>query len=415
MQQYTVYKEGTTYKSKNISGNVVFSGTNAAKVIQSSLNALTSGRTTKESVNLQGEISLTTTLNLPNYTTLASTGTVTATKTMENLIYSGLTHDIEVAGGIWNHNGLAGENPNSFLFKNSKYINIHNCDVRTGAITLYASNYSNISNNIISKSEGSAIGVLLSSSNVMVNGNTCTDNASGIYLYCQRGDNRKDIIQNCAVVNNTVNRTQTDGISLYTEGAEDILKNCTVDRNICIDCGIDGDHPGIAVGMGGGNDPTLVGSVNNCTITNNSISETGAYQCGGGIGVRGTYNIVRANTIKNTYDPGLVIVNGNYNTLDNNVVEKTRYREGIEICDASYNTVSNNKVSNTAGAGMWITGAQFSKNYSNRNNIKSNTFSGVNTYWVKITESGDTGNILDSNIIVGKGSIYNKGTGTIIK
>jgi parallel beta-helix repeat protein len=415
MQQFTVYKDGTTYKSKNISGAIAYSGSNAATVIQSSINALTPGRTTNESVILQGSIALTSTIKPTNFTTVASTGTVTATKSMDNMIYTNGTHNVEVAGGVWNHAGLAGNNPNTFLFQNCNYINTHNCDVRTGAIAVYLTNHATILSNTVSKSSGSSIAVLLTCSDIVVSRNVCSDSDAGIYLYCQRGDNRADLIQNCVVTNNTVMRTQRDGISLYTEGAEDKLRNCLVDSNTCVDCGIDGDHYGVAVGMGGGNDPTLVGHVDYNTITNNNVSETGTYKCGGGIGVRGTYNVVKTNTIKNTYDPGMVIQNGNYNTLDSNTVTTTRLREGIEICDASYNVVSNNTVSNTAGAGVWITGAQYSKNYSNANNLKSNSISGVNTYWVKITESGDTGNILDSNVFIGKGSIYNKGTGTIIK
>jgi len=257
--------------------------------------------------------------------------------------------------------------------------------------------------------------VLLTCSYVTVRYNTISDVDAGIYLYCQRGDGRSDVIQNCIVDHNKVTRSQRDGISLYTEGAEDILKNCLVYNNVQTDCGIDGEHYGIAVGMGGGNDPTLVGSVDYNTITNNTVTETGTYQCGGGIGIRGTYNIVRDNTIKNTYDTGITIANGDYNTVDRNTIDTTRYKSGIVICDSSNNIVSNNQLSNINGACIWITGAQFSSDYSNNNDIKGNTISGTSNYRVSITESGNTGNIIENNKFVGGSSVNNKGTGTITR
>ena len=411
-----VYVSGSTYYAENVAtGAAITSGSDARTVIQAAISKLTSGRTTMEKVLLQGSFNLRSGISLPSYTILELDGTVTATASYENMIYSSGSHNIEVSGGIWNQNGYAGNNPNTILFENCQYVSVHDCDVRTGSITVKITSHATIANNKVSNSAGSGIAVLLTCSDITITGNTLTDDNAGIYLYCQRGDGRADIIENCEVDHNTVTRTQTDGISLYPEGSEDMVRNCVVTSNVCIDCGIDGNHPGIAVGVGGGTDPTLVGSVDYNTISYNTVSETGNYRCGGGIAVRGDHNTVNGNTIKNTYDPGLAIYNGNYNTLDSNVVNGVRSGSGVEICDASNNIVSNNQISNTAGAGIWITGAQFSSYYSNNNDIKGNTISGTGSSRIYISESGNTGNIIESNTFVSGSSISNRGTGTVIR
>lgn len=76
---YIIFKDGTTIKAKNGStGGIDFSGTDAATVIQNTLDALTNGRTWKEKVVLKGDFVINNSIGIPSYTILEIRGRLKA-------------------------------------------------------------------------------------------------------------------------------------------------------------------------------------------------------------------------------------------------------------------------------------------------------------------------------------------------
>jgi hypothetical protein len=103
---YVVWTDGTYVYAKNgKTGAIEFSGTDAASVIQSALNALTSGRTWKEKVVLKGEFVLNSMINLTSYLHLELQGSLKLAnnKDVTMLYGAGLTH-LEISGGIMDGN-----------------------------------------------------------------------------------------------------------------------------------------------------------------------------------------------------------------------------------------------------------------------------------------------------------------------
>ena len=69
----------------------------------------------------------------------------------------------------------------------------------------------------------------------------------GIYAYSE-DDSTVQTINNHIFVNNVVQNTYTTGISISLRGPEDFGRYNVIEGNICIDCGTDGQHPGITSG-----------------------------------------------------------------------------------------------------------------------------------------------------------------------
>ena len=68
---YTIFTDGVTYWAKNgTTGAIDYSGTSASTVIQSAINALTVGRTWKETVVLKGDLGYVHDITVPAYTTI---------------------------------------------------------------------------------------------------------------------------------------------------------------------------------------------------------------------------------------------------------------------------------------------------------------------------------------------------------
>ncbi len=106
--KYKVYLSGSTYYVKNAAGATVYSSTNAAASIQKALSSLTSGRTVKETVQLQGSFVLTKALSVPSYTVLNLDGTITmGAGSNTNMIYSSGVSYVDIVGGEWNGNQAA--------------------------------------------------------------------------------------------------------------------------------------------------------------------------------------------------------------------------------------------------------------------------------------------------------------------
>ena len=116
---YTVYQSGgTVYVRNEATGNIDFSGTDATTMINSAINKLTPGRTSKEKVVLQGDFSLTNSINIPSYTILEIQGTLTNTGSKIMIRSNPFQVDpaiqplgsgakqVEITGGIFDMNGV---------------------------------------------------------------------------------------------------------------------------------------------------------------------------------------------------------------------------------------------------------------------------------------------------------------------
>lgn len=106
--EFTVWESDGEYYAKNQYGVIVYSGTNATSIINSALNALTTGRTWQEKVLLMGDITIDSTILVPAYTILENTGRVTLADNSDcNMLElkAGLAAMIEIFGGLWDGNG----------------------------------------------------------------------------------------------------------------------------------------------------------------------------------------------------------------------------------------------------------------------------------------------------------------------
>jgi len=103
---YLIFEDGGTYYAKSgETGEICWSSTNAATVIQAALNGLTSGRTWKETVIVNGNFTINTLLSIPSYTKLIINGKITsASNVYMNMIGMHSVHDVEIEGGILDNN-----------------------------------------------------------------------------------------------------------------------------------------------------------------------------------------------------------------------------------------------------------------------------------------------------------------------
>jgi len=238
-------------------------------------------------------------------------------------------------------------------------------------------------------------------------------NKGGCYFYCE-DDGIVQHIDNNIMRNNTVVRTMTSGLSISLRGLEDIGQYDLIENNTCIDCGRDGEHPGINLGWSSGSSAPIR-YANHCTVQYNLVYETGVYNCGGGLLMQCMNSLIRNNVVNNTADVAACI-RGNYNIFINNHLTNVRNQgyPGLEIWDGNNNNILNNVISNIKSHGILIVTYGLTSGCNN-NDINGNTISGVAEYWVVISNAGSRGNIIELNTFVGAKSIYNVGTGTIIR
>jgi len=141
---YTIWKEGSNYFAKNKYGEIEFSGTDASTVIQSAIDALTSGRTWKEKVVLRGQFTLNKQsgerycILVPSYTILEIHGRLSLADNQNATIIEVESYAKywEIIGGILHgnknnnpDNGVDGEQCGIFLGTGQQYFTIKNVKV----------------------------------------------------------------------------------------------------------------------------------------------------------------------------------------------------------------------------------------------------------------------------------------------
>jgi hypothetical protein len=200
--KFTITSSAGTYTAKRADGTTLTSGTSATTVIQAALNALTSGRTVKEKVLLQGNFIFSTTLTVPSYTILELSGKVTMSSTSNNHAVSANSKtQIDIQGGEWDGNQMnnpyGGGNRDAFHFTSCSYVVLQNLKVHDcpyGNIEFDNSNYITIykveSYNSGDPNRGEAWRglsiILANTSNSLVDSCYIHDSArGGVYFYCE--------------------------------------------------------------------------------------------------------------------------------------------------------------------------------------------------------------------------------------
>ncbi|MBI0583777.1 MAG: right-handed parallel beta-helix repeat-containing protein [Methanomassiliicoccus sp.] len=335
--KYIVTVEGSTYYAKNAAtGATISSGTNAATVIQSALNALTSGRTAKEAVLLQGSFVISKAISIPSYTILELDGKVTwGTSSVGYMLTATDKNNFEVKGGEWDGNkGIrsttSSSNPMNFMRCND--VVISNLKVHDGPydnIEFLYSERVTIRGVESYRSNWDSFMMAFCNNCVVENCHIYDIAQGGCYFYCE-DDGIAQTINNNIMRNNLVERTLTSGLSLSPRGAEDRVVGGLIEGNTLIDCGTDGDHPAINTGFSVRGQGTIIRNnviscpaglsgagiefgVDNGQCTGNTISGTGE----AGLSITGSGNTITGNTIRNCGSQGYP---GLSNRGSNNVV-----------------------------------------------------------------------------------------------
>jgi nitrous oxidase accessory protein NosD len=417
--RYLVTNVGGTCTAKDANGAVLTSGTDAAAVISAALNALTPGRTARETVLMDGDFPLTSAITMPSHATLevAEGGSLTgADNSSTFLLYAVNGEDVEVIGGEWDGNrdnrGLEGNTMMAFVScSNLSISGVDAHDAPYDAITFDSCNRVTVS--------GAEVGRVGHTALVMGNCSNCTLENShiydcgggGCYFLGEEGAPACTMMNN-ALRNNTVERTLLTGLSLASlRGPQHRGGDSIAEHNTLIDCGLDGSHPGIACGW-------YPNTASGCVIRYNNISESGDFWPPNGngtdvgIGAATDDSEIYGNTITKTYDGGMMIL-GSRNKVHDNVIIKAGPNlsyGGIVLGSAVVqNEVYDNEFFGPTYCGVTV------ENDASANIVRNNHFEGMLNGIAIVTSTTSAGNLIENNTYVGAGDIDDNGTGTVIR
>ena len=413
--KFTVVSSGSSYVVKNSAGTTVYTSTNAATAINYAINSLTSGRTTKEKVLLQGSFVLTSSINMASYTILQlDTGAkITAGNGMSGMMATATAKsNFEIVGGEWNGNraNRAVRNDNNpFRFTSCTYVVISNLNVHDGCydnIEFENSNYITISNVDSGYSNWDNF-MMAGCSNCIIENCYIHDSLEGgCYFYCE-DDGIVEHVDNNILRNNTAARTYTSGLSISLRGLEDVGQNDLIENDTVIDCGSDGMHPGINLGW---SSSTALRYVTNSIVQNNLVYQTSLYNsaggCGDGILIQAKNCKVLNNTIHDIHDAS-INVRGNGNLVDGNSIANNGVAyPAIQIWDGNNNVISHNTIKTAARNGIYVIKTLTTGCTGNK--IINNIISGIASayYWCAIVDSTDTGNTISGNTVTGNHNCY---------
>jgi len=235
-----VYKEGNKIIAKKRDGSLItegIAGRDDARVINSAISSLTSGRTWKEVVALFGSFTLENTITVPSYTVLDLTGAKLIAKDLlnANLItndFSVATQYVDIIGGIIDGNKDNQTAGSVISFANVSYSRIINTSILNSyGFGIYwwsgGSNYENFGNLILGVKvknvgvDGISIG---KARDLRIIG--CEVSEIGDDYGIVIGDSRDVVISNCVV--HDCNSASGAGIGIGSENANGkiIIDNC---------------------------------------------------------------------------------------------------------------------------------------------------------------------------------------------
>ena len=320
-----------------------------------------------------------------------------------------------------NHDGIWLYRSSNNVIRNNNITN----NSESGVAFLPSSNYNNIINNIITSNSG---GIWLSdSSNNNINQNTITKNGVGISFGDSSnntisantiadnydsgiwhsgssennvfsGNNIKNsgrygismsISSKATITGNTFENSGDSGINLEQSSYDTITDNSFVSDGISINGEelnywnthiiennkvneksiyyYKNNHEGLIVPSDAGQ--IILTNCSNFTIQNFNMKNV---KFGIQLGWS-SYNIISGNTITNTSDNSIYLINSFNNLISNNYIEKSR-RYGIDLIDSSKNTITENNISDCNWGGIYGSG---SSNKININYLLNNGDLGI--------------------------------------
>jgi len=364
------------YAKNGMTGEIEFNGTDAATVIQSTLNALTSGRTWKERIVIKGNFTISSQITLQSYVILDLRD---AKLTLED----GVNDEMFYGSGISNVDILLGELDGNGANQTAGHI-----------IYAYASTDIRIIGGVLKNAYDSGIR-LRNCHRVTIRGVYAYDAHIAVYSYpVDITQSTKILIDGCKCNNSVIYVKGCDDVTIkgchlygYTYGA-DILP---IDLGVCGKVIVEGNH------VNGGKACIYSGNCDYVVIKGNTV--TGAWQVGGawGTGIAsgspGTIigNVAygnEGNGINQEVHAGALIGNYVYNNLrgmyigyagagnvlydvtveGNIIMNNSDY--GIGVDNVQHSVFEGNTIVNNTNYGFYRMGS------SDYNNIIGNTFRG---------------------------------------
>jgi parallel beta-helix repeat protein len=356
---YIIWKDGSTISAKNgHTGQIDYSGTDAATVINVALNGLTAGRTWKEKVLVKGNFTIVTTISIPSYTILEIQGKLKLADSSPigtYMLASVNSFNIEIFGGLLDGN-MANQDPglHAHIIHFSNVANALIQDIET----------INASYDHIILTDGSKDIVIdswigdggrgdgfnpLEASNIIVK-NSIARNMIVDGFHISDGSSQVSVI-GCISYNNTIN-----GISIYNSHRN------VVEGNI-----VYGNHSGIYLMAADASYNNILNNqiMNNTQygiIANAVVSDylniSGNIITGGTAGLRlinSKYCTIQGNLIQGVAGYGIVLTGGatyGYHIVTDNIIKDiTDGDDGIYL-NNNYNLVSNNIIKDVASASV---------------------------------------------------------------
>lgn len=284
---FIIYKSGSNYIAKKGSdGSLAYTGTTAVTIIENALGALTGSRTWKEKVLIKDDVTLTTDIDVPNYSILEIHGKMTQTAATTCIDVSG-AHDIDIIGGYLDCDG-----------QGDGVYGINDCyNINVDGVKIIDANTAQQ-------------GIYLRGHDLTVQ--NCYVSVAGAGILCGRSEADEFTASNIKILNNYVYGTQDDGIAVDLV-QDSLIQGNVVNRNndgVDYSCGIkffgDCDHLVIdgnviyncndaATALHGiGNDIDSENNLSDGVVISNNIVHT----CSAvGINVGGTADYHPTNTI----------------------------------------------------------------------------------------------------------------------
>ena len=421
---YVIYKNGTTYYAQNGQTGVNdYSGTAASTVIQSALNALTSGRTWKEKVVLKGDFTFTSTVTIPSYTILQIVGKITSsawtlTPVIRNSDQTNGNTDIEIVGGIFD--GVSGTDVTGqetstiieflkvqrYLIQGVQFRNVSGECIWNGSTTANTGNsYGVIRDCIVDDGKcGGFVCFLGGSKKVSVSDNKIYTWDTPLVIY---NGTEIHVAHNELCANSNGGGP---GIEIIPQQTTDVTQDISATDNI------------ISSSAGKGiwihhNNAQNAGTISNITIENNTIRNIGGSNPTGRVGIEmniwGAIDKIKLirNTIISAPDQGIFLANNSTNSVlnDSQITDNIIISPGAEamrLIGIQNSIISNNRIQGSTGTGIHII-ALDSTTISKYNQIKNNIVKGsTGTYGYGIYEDSYCNfNEIVGNILVGNAQV----------
>jgi len=396
---------------QNSGGSTVYTGANMAAALTWAL-----GHANTTTFIQAGSYTLTAAISIGSYATLINAATLTADASTHYMITATEKSHFSISGGIWNGNRAARSNVSGndpFDFINCTNAAISSLAVINGSYDNIEFEYcQNITISGVSSGESNWDSLMLAytSYSTVQNCLIYDSDKGGCYFYCE-DDGIIQHVDHDIMENNTVERTQTSGLSISLRGAEDTGRYDLIENNNLVDCGQDGEHPGINIGWSDGG---VYRWASHCTITNNTVYQSGAVDpagVGGGINCQANDSLVYGNNIHDTQDFAILVI-GDRNIISHNLINivRTSYYTGVLMEDASHNQVIYNSITYCPYAIRVYGGLHGSVG----NLIAFNHFDNESTYLISI-DSGCSDTLIENNTYWPPWTISDQGTGTIIQ